>query len=220
MNKFQEMRVCQHCKNDMHIDADNICSVVRYRGKYYHRDCFVEYMQTRIAKEPKNADKLRSVLDNIDTLTKDAKNALMQVYSRDALNEYLLQHYTVVSFSGRFWQKIAELAKGRYNNRPSAVVGTDELLDMWKWAQKDLDNIYRYNKSIGNDMVGEDRVHYDFAVVIRKYGEYKRDKAQMKKNVAQYNTTSNDSLNINKMKNTQKKSTQDISDILGDIFGR
>lgn len=69
-------------------------------------------------------------------------------------------------------------------------------------------------------MVGEDRVHYDFAVVIRKYGEYKRDKAQMKKNAAQYNTTSNDSLNINKMKNTQKKSTQDISDILGDIFGR
>lgn len=219
MEKFHAERICQHCQHEMLITADNINDVVKYRGKYYHQACFVAYMQTRMAKEPQNAERLQSILINIDKLVSSAKSALMQTYNRDALNEYLLQHYTVVGFSGRFWQKVADLANGKYNNRPSIAVGTDELLDMWRWAQKDLDSIYKYNRENGNDMVGENRVHYDLAVVIRKYGEYKQAKSQMKIDAMKYANIKSDKLNISKIKSPTKNTSQDISDILGDIFG-
>ena len=224
----KKSRKCSHCGQDINVtDKDNLGHILKYKKQYYHTSCFIELAKSRVARNDRYSASWQEVLNNIDQLIADAKQSITTKVNikTDALNSYLLLCYDVGGgFSSRFWSTIMDIGNGIYKRRRCQPIDCDTLLDMWKYYQKDLDKTYIYNKTRGKDMEGESRANYDLAILMGKYGAYKKAKAQEE---AAAEESKNRTTTINKInyeelyKQTAQYNTNDDNDILAlmeDIF--
>ena len=151
-----------------------------------------------------------SMLQNYHTCITDCINKL---------NDYLLLHYDVASLSSKFWSTIHDIGNGIYKHKRCKPIDCNTLLDMWKLYQKELNQIYVWNKSKGNDMTGEGRVIYDLAILMRKYGEYLKHVSKIKAIEADTSQLQQQTkINYNNFDNQSTNTDDDISSLLDEIF--
>ena len=219
-------RKCAHCGQDINVaNKKDLGHILKYKNKYYHTSCFIKLAKSRVANNNRYSASWQEALDNIDTLIADAKQSITTKVNikTDALNSYLLLCYDVGGgFSSRFWSTIMDIGNGIYKRRRCQPIDCDTLLDMWKYYQKDLDKTYIYNKTRGKDMEGESRANYDLAILMGKYGEYRRAKAKIAADEMERQNELKETVKIDYNKvfnNTKENNTlRDISSLVDDIF--
>lgn len=213
------IKTCAKCNGDIIVDVSDIKDVVKRGIKYYHKQCFLQHVDSRIGTA--SAHVWQKALLEIDVLENNAKTTILNKWAKDALNEYLLGVYDVIAVPDRFFQVIAELSNGKYKKKRCNPVGTFDLFEAWKWAQHNLDKIAKNNKAkhIG-PMNDEERILYDLAIVVRKlpvFFEYRKQKeaeVYELKNII----THAEVVDITKIGQTKQETRRDISDVADDLF--
>lgn len=220
-------RKCNACKQSIKIDKNNIHDIVYYKKLYYHSECFVERALRLSQSSSKNAAEWADALSRVGELEENAKAVITTgiVYkgAQDDLNDYLLSQYKVVSIPSRFWQVLADLNRGIYRCKRCNKVSTEVILEAWKLAQSDLDDIDRGNRlnyrGPAND---EQRLSYDFAIVVRRVPEYLAYKAKREAAEADRKMRKQETVNIDysKIKATSNNDDglDDISALLDDLI--
>jgi hypothetical protein len=217
-----KQRKCAICDKELNTKNKNsLGHILRYKGKYYHTECFIEFAKSRVAKNNSYSASWQNAINSIDALIEDARLAITVKVKTDPLNDYLLINYDVGSLSSRFWSIISDIGNGVYKHKKCKPIDCDMLLDMWKYYQNELNNINKWNKSKGNNIDGEGRANYDLAILMGKYNEYKKIKAKLEAEEAERQLRQKESVKIDysKIKSERKSNgLDDISDLLDDIF--
>ena len=221
MDEFTVQRTCSRCNKKIIISKNNLNSgeFVKYKNSYYHTECFIEYANERISKNNRYSPAWQEALDNIDDCRIAARDAVKTTIFRDELNKYLLDQYKVATFSDYFWNVVSEVENGWYRKRRCKSIETEQLTEMWKYYQRELDNINRYNVEHGKGVIGEGRALYDLAVIMKNYEKIKKGIAEEK--VRAEETARIDEPKIEYTKIQVQKETDglgDISDLLDDLI--
>lgn len=219
MAKTRKCAICE--KNINTKNKENLGHILRYKGKYYHTECFIALAQSRVAKNNSYSASWQKALNNIDALIEDARLAITVKVKTDPLNDYLLINYDVGSLSSRFWSVISDIGNGVYRHKKCKPIDCNMLLDMWKHYQRDLNNANTWNKSHGKNINGEGRVNYDLAILMGKYSEYVKIKAKREAEDAERKLRQKESIKIdyNRVESSNKTNgLDDISALLDDIF--
>lgn len=218
-------RKCNACKQPIKIDKNNIHDVVYYKKLYYHSGCFVEIATRRSQSKSKTAAEWKHALEHIGEFEAEAKTVLTTrlVYkgAKDDLNDYLLAQYKIVSVADRFWQVLADLNNGIYKRKRCKKTPTDVILETWQWLQKDLDDIARSNRFNHRGPAGdEQRLLYDFAIVVRRIPDFIAYKAKQEAEAAAMKRSQQEAIHIDysQIKVTNNSDgLDDISDLLDEF---
>lgn len=179
-------RKCKKCNQSMEIKKDDVRGVICFKNFYYHTSCFCELARNKSQSTDKRVktEDWQNALDNIAKLEIETRKALQKHWgdkeARDALNEYLLDTYDVIAITdSRFWQTVADLSNGEYKKKRCKKVSTETLLNTWKWMQRKLDDINRYNRANHKGPQNDrERIPYDLAIVVKGIPDYLAYKAQ------------------------------------------
>lgn len=219
MAKARKCAVCEKVLSTK--NKNNLGHILRYKGKYYHTECFIALAESRVAKNNSHSASWQQALNNIDVMIEDARLAITVKVKTDPLNDYLLINYDVGSLSSRFWSTINDIGNGVYRHKRCKAISCETLLDMWKHYQKELNNINLWNKSHGKEIYGEGRVNYDLAVLIGKYSEYSKIKAKREAEEVERQIKQKEVVKIDysRIKSEHKSNElDDISSLLDDMF--
>ena len=210
-------RTCYKCKNKINITLENLnsCEFVKYKNYFYHTDCFIEQANEKINKHNRFSIAWQEALDNLDTYKSDARDSVRTMLYKDALNEHLIDQYEVATLSSYFWNVIAEIENGQYRKKRCKKISISELLEMWKYYQKELDKIYADNLKRGNEIFGEDRARYDLAIIMKNYEKIKKGIAKNKAKAAEATKVEALKIDYTKMSRTKFEQKRDLSDLFG-----
>ena len=220
-------RKCAACKGIIKINRNDIQDVAIYDGGFYHKQCLIDRATTSLQKPRCSKAKWTDVLENIDEYEKRAQENLGHGRPTDKLNDWLLDHYDITATpSQRFWSAIRELGNGLYRNKRCKPISVDMLTEAWKWAQHNLDKIAVQNKSKNNHIEGEARIHYDLAIIVKKYPIFLkwRDRQKAVAAVAAVQETQKAKINYSNLEKQNLESQKDpnyiddISDFLDELF--
>lgn len=217
------LRKCGGCANAIEINRNNVSDILYYKNKYYHSKCFCEIAEKRSKAKRSTAAEWQTALDNLWELEIDTKNMLESAWTKDDLNDWLLNHYNITTVPTRFWQILADLDRGLYKGKKCKPVTMETLLGAWKWGQKKLDSISRNNKMNHRGPDGDDaRIMYDCSIIISKIPNYLSHKSKMKMLQAEERKeTAKTHINYDNVQQAKNENTgglDDISDLLDDIF--
>lgn len=185
----QITRKCGHCGNEIVIDTANIKGIIKFKSKFYHRNCFELIVNKRLKSSNKNTKETwTEVFNNIQTIEDETTAMLKDSVMKDELNAYLIDKYNIVSVPKRFWTTLAELSNGVYKNKKCRPVSINTVYDCWCWIQHKLDEINSFNQQ-NNKGPSDDngRLIYDFAIVINKIPEYMKNKSKEENDIDKYN---------------------------------
>ena len=179
-------RKCKKCNQPMEINKMDVRGVICFKNFYYHVSCFCELAKknSQSTDGRKRPQDWKAALENISALEADTRKILQQHLGtnevKDALNDYLLDTYDIVTTPDkRFWQTVADLSNGEYKKKRCKKVSTQTLLDTWKWMQHKLDDINRYNRANHKGPMNDrERIPYDLAIVVKGIPDYLAYKAQ------------------------------------------
>lgn len=126
----------------------------------------------------------------------------------------------------RIWHKLGDIYSGAYKGMLVGIPPS-HLIDMWKKKMDMLNKLYRKNSITGKKMTTEQRLSYDLSVLINKYDSYLKwldkqkileaEKQEVEDNIVTSNFIKNIQANTD-VADTEKESN-DISDLVDDIFG-
>ncbi len=160
------------------------------------------------------------LLNRIPELQEEAKKNLGHGLIRDEFNEYLLNHYDIISVPNRFWQIIEDIGNGNYRKNKCRPTDIDRIFQTWKWGQSNLDKIASNNKIKNKGPKSDDeRLNYDLAIVLKHVPQYLAYEAKNKLVAAEIkNTSVFEDIDLYRVgqKKTEKKN--DVSDIFDDFF--
>lgn len=223
-----DTRKCNHCKQPIEINRENIRGVVYYKKYYYHTVCFCELAERKSQNTRGKPKEWKEALDNVSEYEDEAREIVRQHWgyreAKDNLNDYLLSQYNVISIDQRFWQVVADLNNGMYKNKRCKKVPPQILLEAWKWGQqKKLDETNRYNRIHNKGPKSDnDRILYDLAIIVKKIPEYLAYKAKLEAAELERQQNSKEIVKIDydKIKAPSKKSgLGDISDLIDELIG-
>ena len=84
-------RKCDYCKKLISVKNKNkLDNVLRHKNKFYHKECFIELAESRVAAQNRYSASWQEALDSIDQLVEDAKISITTRVKTDPLNDYLL----------------------------------------------------------------------------------------------------------------------------------
>jgi hypothetical protein len=215
-------RKCNQCKKEILVERNNMRGPVLYKGIYYHSNCFCELCEEKKATLKRGLLFWQEALDNIERYKDDAEEKSKYQFAKDDLNEWILQHYDVMSLPNRFWNVVADLENGVYNNKKCKPVSVELLLNTWRWGQRNLDKINRRNK-MHNKGPKDDaqRVNYDLSVIISHVPDYLKAKTKREAEEAERQARMQERVKVN-YKNLSYTQIQvdgldDISALLDEI---
>lgn len=212
-------RKCGTCGQDIVVDRHNLDNIAFYQNRYHHVGCLADKANKGIASGKRVAI-WEKLLNRIPELQEEAKKNLGHGLIRDEFNEYLLNHYDIISVPNRFWQIIEDIGNGNYRKNKCRPTDIDRIFQTWKWGQSNLDKIASNNKIKNKGPKNDDeRLNYDLAIVLKHVPQYLAYEAKNKAVAAEIKNTSVfediDLYRIGKKK-TEKKN--DVSDIFDDFF--
>ena len=215
-----DTRKCTKCKKEIEFDLDNISGIVRFNNLFYHSDCFVEYCNGRAAKS--SSPIWQKHIDNMTPFENAAKEKISYQRNKDDLNEWILNHYDIASLPKRFWNVVAELGNGNYNNKKCKPISTELLFNTWRWGQRNLDKIHRRNLvSKKGPKTDAERVNYDLSIIISHVPDYLKAKAKHEAEEAERREREKDKVKINYSNITstpiKTEGLDDISDLLDEF---
>lgn len=213
-----KVMVCSQCGTDCVIDATSLNDFIIFDKKCYHNSCFIE------AAKAHRRGKYVEALEHYPKLQEESKQHLTDIYIKDALYCFLLQYYGLTVIPVYFWKKLADLNNGRYVNVSVAIPYT-HLYDMWRRKRNQLNKLADTNKAKGKEMTGEQRLHYDLAVLINQYDSYLRflEREKIKEAVSEQDHKSivptNFTYNYSNKNINQEDQDGDIDELVGEVFG-
>lgn len=214
-------RKCAKCKKEIEIDKSDICNVIFFNKLYYHESCFETMAAEKSTSKRGKPQMWQEALDNIWELEAETKKMLEHYFAQDELNEWLLDNYDIVEVPKRLFQVIADLGVGKYKGKRCKPVDISVLCDCWKWGQRKLNEIAKYNKSHNKGPADDNaRLMYDLAILIGKVPQFLayREKHKVAKNEMTRAFVSNDDVDMSKIGHGKQEKKKDISDISNDIF--
>lgn len=215
-----DTRTCKKCKRKIEFDLDNINGIVYHGGGFYHSVCFVDYCNGRAAES--SSPIWQKHINNMLKLEDEARKRIGRKRDKDDLNNYLVKHYDITTPPDNFWLSVAELENGKYKQKKCNPVSVGTLLGAWQWGQKKLDSIDRKNRinKIGPKN-GEQRIFYDFAILVNKIPIYLKAKAKLEAEEAERIAREQEKVKINYnniyVAQTQTEGLDDISALLDDF---
>lgn len=214
-------RKCEACDDPIVINRSSISNIILYKEKYYHKDCFIARATRLAARKTQYAQGWQQALDNLPVLEAEATNKLTFYFERDDLNKYLLEYYNLTEIRSTFWTVIADLYSGIYRGQRCKEITPKEILELWKWGQKNLDTIAVRNKMNNRGPKdGEQRLRYDLAILLKHRHDFEKAKiraaAEEAERKMQKETMKIDYTKIQK----QNKSSGlgDISDLIDELI--
>lgn len=212
--------VCAECKNEIVLSEDNIYGIIHYDSCNYHSGCFKQ-MCTRKASNKIAKPCWAYALEHLDEITHESKTYYENLYTRDILNKFLLNHYDLEFVPPKFWTRLADVNNGSYKNI-GVPIPTSDILTMWKIKLHTLDGIAESNKIHGNQMAAQDRLIYDLAILVNKYNSFCewREKQKILEASEKIERKQSDRLIINQIVLPQEttKKKDDILDMVDEIF--
>lgn len=216
------MRKCDKCKEQVIIERSSIKGPVLYKGKYYHSSCFCKLCEEKKATSKRSLLFWQNVLDNIEQYKDDAVEKSKYQFAKDDLNEWILNHYNVMSLPSRFWNIVADLEKGIFNQKKCKPVKTVMLFETWRWGQKKLDAINRKNRIAKKGPTTDaQRINYDLSIVLNHIEDYKKYLAKLEAEEADRIAREKERVKINynniHSAPVQTEGLDDISDLLDEF---
>lgn len=247
VEKNKIIRLCHECKQEIEL-IENSDNIVRYDGRFYHKDCFIQWCNgtkhrsqkrqfalKNIDEYVKNANSEIDILlkqkyidsKHLDKLANRACEKIQQIFDETDLNAFLREEYgsSILGSKSTFWVNyLAPILKGTKNSQ--IIIPASDLLYMWK---KKLDYLHKQNerlKSKHPDQIFQP-IHiasYDLAILVNKYDSYLRWKEKQKileseKEIEKSQNIVSKSIGYTNVEKCNSNNTDNISDLVDDIFG-
>jgi hypothetical protein len=163
---METIRKCKQCKENIVLETDDF---LIYKESYYHFNCFIVFLTSK---------KRGAVSEDIargqaEQLREESKSKGREVIAKNHLYRWIQRNYDMVSLPTFFYQKMEDIFNGNWKDMTEGI-SPEDLLEMWIRKKQDLDKIAGYNKGVGKALKDVARINYDLAVLINKYGSYKR----------------------------------------------
>lgn len=212
-------RKCGTCGQDIVVDRHNLDNIAFYQNRYHHVGCLVDKANKGIASGKRVAI-WEKLLNRIPELQEEAKKNLGHGLIRDEFNEYLLNHYDIISVPNRFWQIIEDIGNGNYRKNKCRPTDIDRIFQTWKWGQSNLDKIASNNKIKNKGPKNDDeRLNYDLAIVLKHVPQYLAYEAKNKAVAAEIkNTSAFEDIDLSRIRQKKTEKKNDVSDIFDDFF--
>lgn len=182
------------------------------KNKYYHSECYVMHLMTKKKlSENKAIEKLKEQKSLL-------KNELQEVQNKSFFYEWIKNFYDS-SLSSFFCSEITKISNGTHEKINEPVLYAD-LLEMY---QKLSNYMIKKARTIQFKSVNQ-RMNYDLAIVIGKYGDYKKYKekqSQQVETILQVDSKIEDSIKYEEsLKNREiiNKDEFDLVDVMDDLL--
>ena len=216
-------RVCGCCKESLHINVDSIENAIYYDKTTYHRDCFINMCDRRSKmKRVDVSQKWSFVQKNIESIKKESYKHLYKEICKESVYDFIKESYGISIIPTTVWQKLASIYSGTFKGMTNGIP-PDHLLDMWERKMDMLNKIAANNTTKGNSMKDDYRLNYDLSILVNKYDSYLRWRERQKileteKAVEKSENIVGRSIGYSKQKNEDSYVSDDISDLVDDIF--
>lgn len=213
------VRKCEHCKDSILIDRNNVHDVILFKNKYYHKKCFKERVEQRLTS--KNPHKMwKDALSHVSEYENDAREAIEFWFNRDDIYNHLLDNYDIVEVPGTVFTRLDAVITGTYG-RKSKPIDYADFVACWRDGQTTLNRINRNNRVNGKNIDGVHRINYDLAVVLKKFPQWRKHQEKLKAERIEAERAQREAVRINydSMIRTEIKheGLDDISDLLDEF---
>lgn len=223
-NQLSIKRKCGCCGEYLYINKNNIDKAIYYDKKTYHSDCFINLCKKRSTSKRINiSEKWKWNFNHIEIIKNDTYSHFIESIEKDEVFQFIKEAYDLTIIPTTVWQKLNNIYNGTFKGMSVGIPPSD-LLDMWKRKIDMLNGIAKKNESRGIHMQPDQRLNYDLSILINKYDSYLRWKE--KQRILEVEKESDKTQNIvnrsiGYIKNTKQNNldTDDISDLVDDIFG-
>lgn len=215
-------RKCGTCEQDIIVDRHNLDDIAFYNNRYHHVDCLLDKANNGI-KSGKRISNWEKLLNRIPELKEKAKQKIKHSIIRDEFNEYLLNHYDVITISNRFWSAIEDIGNGIYRNKKCRKTDMETIFNAWSFYQNNLDKINMNNKEKhrGPTTDGQ-RINYDLAIIVQHIGDYQKNITATKEESAraEEHIEKQNKINYKELysQSNNQGASNDILDLMDEIF--
>ena len=217
-------RKCGCCGEYLYINKNNIDDAIYYDKKTYHSSCFINICKKRSAnKRVDISEKWNWVYNHIKSIKNDTYLHFIDLIEKDEVYQFIKEAYDLTIIPTTVWQKLSNIYEGTFKGMSVGIPPSD-LLDMWKRKIDMLNGIAKKNETKGIHMQPDQRLNYDLSILVNKYDSYLRWKEKQRILEAEKETekTQNivsQSIGYTKNISQDNSETDDISDLVDDIFG-
>jgi hypothetical protein len=212
---IQTTKKCNRCKEIIVLDDFDF---VKDKEKYYHFECYIIKLTTQKREQQEEPEARK----NAELLRNESRKNIKVIMAKDKLYKWLQRTYDVVSLPSYFFVKMDSVYNGTYKNLTEGICAED-LLDMWQRKIDYLNKTASWKNSRGEKIEDLNRIWYDLAILMTKFGSYKKWKEEQRileiQNKAMITPSG---MNFNAINNTtikmiEKENYESIADFLEEI---
>ena len=216
-------RKCSCCGEDFYISKDNIDDAIYYDKKTYHSSCFINICNKRSQMKREDvSQKWTWVLNHLDSIKQESYEHLKLAVIKEDVFNFIKDAYDITIIPTTVWQKLSNIYNGTFKGMTYGIP-PEHLLDMWKRKIDMLNGIANRNNTKGRTMNVDQRINYDLSVLVNKYDSYLKWLEKQKILEAEKEIEKNENI-VGKTigyvtQKAEKNNSDDISDLVDDIFG-
>ena len=216
-------RKCSCCGEDFYISKDNIDDAIYYDKKTYHSSCFINICNKRSQMKREDvSQKWTWVLNHLDSIKQESYEHLKLAVIKEDVFNFIKDAYDITIIPTTVWQKLSNIYNGTFKGMTYGIP-PEHLLDMWERKIDMLNGIANRNNTKGRTMNVDQRINYDLSVLVNKYDSYLKWLEKQKILEAEKEIEKNENI-VGKTigyvtQKTEKSNSDDISDLVDDIFG-
>lgn len=216
-------RKCSCCGEDFYISKDNIDDAIYYDKKTYHSSCFINICNKRSQMKREDvSQKWTWVLNHLDSIKQESYEHLKLAVIKEDVFNFIKDAYDITIIPTTVWQKLSNIYNGTFKGMTYGIP-PEHLLDMWERKIDMLNGIANRNNTKGRTMNVDQRINYDLSVLVNKYDSYLKWLEKQKILEAEKEIEKNENI-VGKtigyvVQKAEKNNSDDISDLVDDIFG-
>ena len=216
-------RKCSCCGEDFYISKDNIDDAIYYDKKTYHSSCFINICNKRSQMKREDvSQKWTWVLNHLDSIKQESYEHLKLAVAKENVFNFIKDAYDITIIPTTVWQKLSNIYNGTFKGMTYGIP-PEHLLDMWERKIDMLNGIANRNNTKGRTMNVDQRINYDLSVLVNKYDSYLKWLEKQKILEAEKEIEKNENI-VGKtigyvVQKAEKNNSDDISDLVDDIFG-
>ena len=216
-------RKCSCCGEYFYISNDNIDDAIYYDKKTYHSSCFINICNKRSQMKREDvSQKWTWVLNHLDSIKQESYEHLKLAVIKEDVFNFIKDAYDITIIPTTVWQKLSNIYNGTFKGMTYGIP-PEHLLDMWERKIDMLNGIANRNNTKGKTMNADQRISYDLSVLVNKYDSYLKWLEKQKILEAEKEIEKNENI-VGKTigyvaQKTEKNNSDDISDLVDDIFG-
>lgn len=197
MGKNNQIRKCKYCNKDIDLKTDEW---LKEKKRYIHKQCLIDreigkghsktHINSLIQEIQMQYEKEQQIKMELDLKKREfkAQQKLKSIEDKEKKKEYkskfieyIQNTYSIKVLPKYFFIKLSNINNGTYKGL-SRGIPYEDLLDMFKRKQKQLDKLAFNKKRKDNNFTSEiNRIYFDLAVIVNQYDSYFKWKEKQKK---------------------------------------